>query len=226
MTFVHDFLDFGDCDKLGTVTINGRRHYMVNGMPYPSVTTVLGSVPKPALDEWRAKVGEVEAEKITRMASDRGSALHSLVELYLLNQPINNREHMPHILQMFHWVKPHLDKHVGRILGIECALYSDSLAMAGRADLIAEWDGEPAIIDFKTSTKQKRREWMDGYFQQCATYSYMVYERIQLMVPKTVLIVATEATNCAEVFEERCATRIPEIVEIVAGYQQKVLTEG
>ncbi len=91
--------------------------------------------------------------------------------------------------------------------------------------MIAEWDGVPSIIDFKTSTKSKRADWMSGYFQQCATYSYMVYERIQLMVPQTVLIVATENTQRAEVFTERCATRIPEIVEIVNDYYQMVLTE-
>ena len=60
---------------------------------------------------------------------------------------------------MFHSAKSSLDK-IGKIHAIERTLYSEYLGLAGRVDCIAEYEGELAVIDFKTS-KKLTRKWIE-----------------------------------------------------------------
>ncbi len=119
MTFQHEFLQFGKTDDLDVVTIGGRRHYMVDGKPYPSVTTVLNHKPKPEIEAWKERVGHAEAELISYQAAERGKALHAICERYLLNEDTALSNEMPYIVQMFSWIKPLLDQHVTKVYGIE-----------------------------------------------------------------------------------------------------------
>ena len=96
--------------------------------------------------------------------------------------------------------KPDLDK-IDNIHAIEQALFSKELGIAGSVDCIAEYEGELAVIDFKTSKKPKPRKWIDHYFVQCAAYACMLYEMTGIMVKKFVIIMACENGE-VEVYEE------------------------
>jgi hypothetical protein len=158
-----------------TTTIDGKRYYVLpNGEKFRSVTTVLdGAMDKTALYEWRKKVGEEEANKISTQAARRGTAVHSIAERYVLNEENYLRGAMPSGIDAFKGVQTLLDNHVDNILGIELPLYSVALKTAGRCDLIAEFDGVPSVIDFKTSRKLKKEEWIESYFLQTTVYSMM-----------------------------------------------------
>ena len=181
-----------------TTTIQGRR-YRVGDSLYPSVTTVIGHSKKQAILEWRNKVGEEEANKISKRASTRGNKCHKLCELYLSNEDI--RKYKDDVLSMglFYQIKPHLDS-INNIHAIEAPLHSKLLKLAGRVDCIAEYNGELAIIDFKTSTKTKREEWIHDYFAQETAYAIMFQELTNLQVKKLVTIIACE-TGEPQVFE-------------------------
>jgi genome maintenance exonuclease 1 len=84
---------------------------------------------------------------------------------------------------------------------LEGSLYSEFLGIAGTVDCIAEFDGELAIIDFKTSAKPKPRDWIEGYFVQCCAYACMLHELTGLSVKKFVIIMACENGECV-VYEE------------------------
>ena len=181
-----------------TTTQQGRR-YLVDGMMWPSVTTVIGHSKKKSIMEWRQKVGEEEANKISKRASTRGNKCHKLCELYLENKSISKYSDDPLSMGLFYQIKPYLDS-IDNIHALEAPLSSRLLKMAGRVDCIAEYKDELAIIDFKTSTKYKREEWIDNYFAQEAAYAIMFQELTGLIPKKLVTIIACE-TGEPQVFE-------------------------
>jgi len=90
---------------------------------------------------------------------------------------------------------------INNIHSLEGSLYSKQLGIAGTVDCIAEYNGELAIIDFKTSKKPKPREWIDHYFVQCMAYACMFYEITGIPVKKLVILMACENGECV-VYEE------------------------
>ena len=181
-----------------TTTQQGRR-YLVDGMMWPSVTTVIGHSKKKSIMEWRNRVGEEEANKISKRASTRGNKCHKLCELYLENKSISKYSDDPLSMGLFYQIKPYLDS-IDNIHALEAPLCSSLLKMAGRVDCIAEYNGELAIIDFKTSTKYKREEWIHDYFAQETAYAIMFQELTGLIPKKLVTIIACE-TGEPQIFE-------------------------
>ena len=180
--------------EIRTENIDGRRYYVLpSGEKYRSVTTVISEASdKTALLEWRKKVGEEEANKISTQAARRGTAVHSLAERYVLNEEDYLRGAMPSGIDAFKSLQTFLDKHVDNILGIELPLYSNVLKTAGRCDLIAEFNGVPSVIDFKTSRKLKKEEWIESYFLQTTVYSLMFEWLYKIHVPQIVVMIAVD----------------------------------
>ena len=179
-----------------TTTQQGRR-YLVDGAMWPSVTTVIGHSKKKAILEWRNKVGEEEANKISKRASTRGNKCHKLCELYLENKSITKYKDDPLSMGLFYQIKPYLDS-IDNIHALEAPLCSSLLKMAGRVDCIAEYNGELALIDFKTSTKYKREEWIHDYFAQETAYAIMFQELTGLIPKKLVTIIALSLIHISE----------------------------
>lgn len=194
MTFVYEKLPELDFELEAKTTDTGRVYYTPSGKAYPSVTTVLGSLSKDAIDAWRKRVGEEEADRISGRASRRGEALHLTCEKYLLNEmsDLKIRSMMPNIKQLFMQLRPELDKNIGKIYAVEQPLYSDKLRIAGRVDCIAYWNGRLSIIDFKTSTKEKLEENILGYFLQCTAYAEMFEELTNKRIETIVVAIAVE----------------------------------
>ncbi len=184
-------------------TIEGVRYYKVFGteelVKMPSITSVISWRNRDKFKKWRAKVGEKEANNITRKATHRGTDAHTLIEEYL-----NNLDTFTDVLPLsqflFKQAKPDLNR-IDNILCQETALYSTELGIAGSVDCIAEFDGELAVIDFKTSKAPKPREWIEDYFVQCAAYACMLYEMKGLIVKKFVIIMTCENGE-VEIYEE------------------------
>ncbi len=188
--FKHTLIDF---DELETVNQEGSRYYITpDGSRYPSVTTVCGLATKDGIMKWRKRVGEQEANKISRRASTRGTKVHKLCEDYVNNQELDFTKVQPNNLFMFKQIKPILDQYLEDVYAIECPLYSDYLKTAGRVDLIGKFKGKPAIIDFKTANKRKLRKWISNYFMQEAAYAVMFEERTNIPINRLVTIIAVE----------------------------------
>lgn len=173
------------------------------GLYYPSVTSVLGhGQDKSGLDDWRERVGAEEADRTTRRSATRGTNVHRLCEKYILNEEFDLRKEMPVNVMLFKQIQRQLNSHMDTVRGCESFLYSDSLRLAGACDLIADWDGKPSIIDFKTSANKKDIGYIKGYLMQESLYSAMWHERTGLVYPNLVTIIAVETENEAQVFEE------------------------
>ena len=189
--------------ELERETIDGVRYYKVPTeeelLKLVSITSITSHFNREIFINWRKKVGEEEAEKITKAATSRGTDMHSLVENYLDNKDLPSVAPMADFL--FKIAKTNLNR-INNIYALEGSLYSKQLGIAGTVDCIAEYDGELAIIDFKTSKKPKPREWIEHYFVQCMAYGCMLYELTGISVKKLVIIMACENGECV-VYEER-----------------------
>lgn len=172
---------------------SGRKYKTPEGFLYPSITTVLSqTADKSYLEEWKQKVGEDEAERITKKASSRGTNLHKVCEDYLFEKELT----FPTVQSKRHFRQ--IEKYVKRISdvkGIELPLYSNILKIAGTTDCIGFFDDELSVIDFKTSRKQKKEEWIDDYFLQSAFYSIAFAELYGMFPKKIVIIMATDDEN-------------------------------
>lgn len=181
----------------------GRLYEVPGGNYYPSMTTVLGWKNKDKIMAWRAAVGEEEANRVSRHACARGNAVHYTAERYLNNEEEYLKEGtMPHVIQMWNTMKKILDERVDNIVAQECPLYSDELMLAGRVDLIAEFDGKLSIIDFKTSSRYKSSDEITGYFLQECGYAVMFEERTGINIDQIVTIMVVEGTDDSLIFVE------------------------
>ena len=146
--FSHDKIDIGYNDLDAETTNNGRTYTTPDGKRYPSITTVLSLLSEDAIRAWKERVGEEQAEIVSGKAVRRGTKVHSIVEKYLNNE--DTTDFLPHIRQSLDNLKPVLDKNIGTVFGLEVPLFSHHLKVAGRCDCIAQFNGVPSIIDFKT----------------------------------------------------------------------------
>lgn len=209
-------------DLNAETTDSGRKYVTPEGQKYPSVTTILKNYNMKAIMEWRQRVGPEEAKRVAGRASRRGTQLHSLCEQYILGElnQFKMMKLMPFDKMMFGQLRPLLDKHVSKVYCLEQALYSDTLRIAGRVDLIAEWDGELAVIDFKSATKEKKKENIGNYFMQCTAYAEMFEGITSLPINKIVVAIANEE-ECPQVFVEDKKDYLLELHQYVNSYWAK-----
>ena len=198
---------------------DGRYYVLEDGTRLPSVTTVLGAMSKADILAWRKRVGEEEANKISRKASSRGTNVHSICEQYLNNNSDYMKKIMPDALEMFQSIKPLLDKNVTDIWYQECALFSKKLGMAGRVDLIAHWNGKLSVIDFKTSKRIKTRDNVLSYFWQETAYALMLEEMIGTPIDQIVTVMAVEDSTPL-VFIEKTQDHIDGLVKAIDFYNK------
>jgi len=196
---------------------DGKRYYTLeDGTKLPSVTTVLGAQKKDAIMAWRKRVGEVEANRISKAATGRGTNVHTLCERYLNNESLGDI--MPDAHEMFLSIKPHLNR-INNIHYQEQALWSKQLGMAGRVDCIGEFDGRLSVIDFKTSKKVKTSDDIQDYFWQTTAYALMYEELIGEPIHDLVIIMAVEDSSPI-VFKQRTEDHIKGLVNAISYYEK------
>lgn len=199
---------------------DGKRYYTLeDGTKLPSVTTVLGAQKKQAIMEWRKRVGEEEANRVSKKATSRGTDVHSLCEDYLNNKTGLSLKAgiRPDAFEMFVSLKPLLNR-IDNIHYQECALWSKQLGMAGRVDCIGEFDGKLSVIDFKTSKKIKTEAHIEDYFWQTTAYALMYEEMIGQPIDDIVIIMAVEDDQPL-LFKQKTADHIHGLVKAIQYYK-------
>lgn len=223
-TFERRPVSLGYSDLTTDTTKKGRTYVTLEGNKYPSITTVLSLRSKADIQEWRARVGEEEANRISRHACTRGNAVHSLAERYLNNEEtVLSGTEMPHVLLAFKAAQKILDQSVGAIVMQECPLYSDYLKLAGRVDLVAEFDGLLSIVDFKTSTRVKTAEDIPNYFIQASFYAAAFYERTGIPITQIVIIMVVDGKPEPLVFKDKSYDWLPELIKVREEYRVESL---
>jgi len=194
--------DIGDFEIPEIKIIDGKRFYVTpDGNSYPSITTVLSLQDKPGLKKWRDGVGEKEAKRISKESMRIGTAVHQMAEFYLSNYIIKLKNEEKKIVDTFNRLR-FLLGNINNIVGVEIPLFSDLLRVAGTTDCIAEYNGQLSVIDFKTSRKPKKEEWIDDYYMQTFAYKLMFEEMTGIEIQQIVILVACVESFDVQVFKK------------------------
>lgn len=188
--FKHESVELTEMESV--TTDEGRKYQTPEGVNLPSITTVLSILSRDSIAKWRKRVGEEEANKISTRASGRGTRVHEIIEKYMNNEEDYRDGYTPDIIQSFLDVRSILDNRIGTVYAMEAPLYSTHLGVAGRVDCIAEFDGKLSVIDFKTSMKPKKLDWIKNYFMQESAYAIMWEERTGQPITQLVTIISVD----------------------------------
>ena len=214
--FEHVNLDIPD---IKTQNVDGKRYYVnAEGTKYPSITTVLSVLSRQGIMEWRKRVGAEVANAISTKAARRGTHVHQMCE-DLINNKLNIKEFLPVDVEMFKTIESIIIEKIDKIHAQESALYSDYLGVAGRVDVIAEWEGRLSVIDFKTSSKPKKKEWISSYFQQTSAYAVMFEERTGIPVDQLVVLIAVDQ-NEPQIFVEKRDNHIQDCINTISMFNK------
>ena len=205
---------------INATTTDGVRLYETpEGNKYPSITTILSVRNKSGLMAWRKRVGEKTANYIAGKAASRGTKVHHMCEDFLNNESIEHhqKDFLPWCL--FTQLQKVLS-NIDNIHAQEAGLYSDKYKVAGRVDCIAEYNGVPSIIDFKTSTKERKDEWNESYYIQGSAYAEMFGERTGIEISQVVILVVTEDGTVQEFVRDK-HSYLDSLVETVTEWREK-----
>ena len=204
--------------KLKRKNENGHRvYYDEDKNRYHSVTNVVGSIDQKGLDEWREKVGKDVADHVAMKSAITGTKLHKIVESYLANE--ESEEENIFAKAHFNNIEPLL-ANIDQINGLETKLCSKRLGLAGTVDCIAQYKGVDSIIDFKTSSKKKKDEWIKKYFLQTTAYSIMWEELTGIKVTQIVILITGEDGSREEYIRNR-DDYVEELEEVIAKYTEQ-----
>lgn len=201
-------------------TEEGRKYHTPEGIDLPSITTCLSILSRDGIAAWRKRVGEEEANRISRVASTRGTKVHEIIEKYIDNKEDYKDGYTPDIIQSLNDVRDILDNRIGTVFAQEAPLYSNHLGVAGRVDCVAEFDGALSIIDFKTSRKKKFPSMIKQYFMQESAYSIMWEERTGMPITQLVTIIAVD-NHEPQVFIEHRDNWVRPLKETIAQWNEE-----
>jgi len=218
MNFIHENVELTEMNAV--TTDSGRKYKTPEGVNLPSITTVLSILSRESIAKWRAKVGHAEANRISHRASTRGTAVHEIIEKYVNNDPNFKEGYTPDIIASFLDLKPILDERLTKVYAQEAPLYSNHLGVAGRVDCVGIFDGKPSIIDYKTSMKPKRKDWIKNYFMQESAYAIMWEERTGQPITQLVTIISVDG-NDPQVFIEHRDNWVRPLRETIEKYNEE-----
>ena len=179
----------------------GRQYVGEDENPVPSVTTILSETgDKTALINWRKRVGEAEAQRISTESAGLGTKVHNALEKYILQEEYEIKGNNLISIMAKRMVTSMLEQgfvNVDEIWGTEVGLIAKGL-YAGTSDAIGTHNGDPAIIDFKTAKKIKKREWIEDYFMQGCAYALAHNEMFKTDIKKVVILMVDREANFAE----------------------------
>ena len=200
---------------------SGRVYVTPKGDKYPSITTVLGAGDKSWLYDWRARVGEEEANRVSHHASVRGSKVHDLMEKYVAGEEIDERKLMPLHKASFKKLAPIMDEHLSEWYVQEKKMWSDHLGVAGMMDLAGRWDNVRSVVDYKTSRRVKEKEEISNYFIQECAYSIMFEERTGIPLPNLVIVMDIDS-NEPRVFKEHRDNWVQPLLDAISHYHREM----
>ena len=196
----------------------GSRYYTREGseLRYPSVTSVTGLKNAHFIRQWRERVGEEEANRVSKRAIGIGNTVHNLMENYLQGELPEGL--MPIHQEPFEHLKDFADKSINNVRAIEGQMFSDHLSVAGTSDVVCEVDGVMSIVDWKTSGKKKSKSQITNYFCQAAAYAVMFEEHTKIPVSQLVIAIAC-GTGEFQLFQEKRDDWIQEFKNLRSQYK-------
>lgn len=168
----------------------GKRVYHTKDGDYPSITTILGATAdKTWLYKWQDRIGKEAADKIKTESATQGTKVHKHLENHFAGKEVDLSNATEHEAQMFRTMRVSYESDITKVHGQEVCLFSNELKYAGRCDMVGDWQGELAIIDFKTAKKPKKKEWIKDYYLQTLGYALAHDEMYGTNIKKGVVLI-------------------------------------
>ena len=190
-------------------TPSGRFYKTPEGFLYPSVTTILGTIPNPELQKWIDSIGKEEASKVSKRATTNGTRLHDFCENYLLgNNPqldIFQKDSYGNLPKILDQITP---------IALEKMTYSNKLRAAGTLDCLGVYKGKYHIIDWKTTSKLKHDGEFDTYWLQVSAYAMMIYEHTGIFVNDLMIVMQDLVSSETRIFTAKTVDWLPKFIEI------------
>jgi ATP-dependent exoDNAse (exonuclease V) beta subunit len=215
-------MQFNYINDMNLETLTTGRTYHTPDGSYPSLTTILGKTANNVfLEQWKLRVGEEEAARVSKQATDRGTLIHTFAERHfngdniweeLRTQPLDIRQMSRDLITI---VKTGLEE----VWGQEQILWSNKYKYAGRTDMVGIWKGRPAIIDFKTSKKPKQISQIRDYFIQCCGYAVAHNEMYGTGITDIVVAITVDDKD-PQLFEKTAPPYLYELQNRRLAYEQ------
>ena len=215
MTFTHVL--HPEIPKIKQINVDGVRHYETPDGTFISITSLLKAYTPKGILEWRESVGDDIANYVMRNATARGNKVHKIIENCLSNEPETDLigNHGVLAAGLFQLMIPALDK-IDQIRGLEQAVYSKRLGVAGRIDCVAEYDGKLSTIDFKTASR-KRNEINENYPVQATFYTLAWEECTNEKIDQIVILTVTE-DGALDVHKDNPSLYVEKLEKMVKEY--------
>lgn len=210
-TFIHEFVNVGK--EVESTEGDRGRYYITEAGSFPSVTTVVGFEKQEFFKVWRKQNPE-EAKRVT----SRGNRLHSIIESYLKNESVEDLNLMPNDLDLFMQIKKELD-NIDKIKALELPLYGNTVGLAGRVDCIGYYKDKLSIIDFKGSTRAKRKEDIENYMMQATAYALLWKEMTGESIDNFVILISCE-DGAVQIFEDNPMNYVSNLYNIIQKYKE------
>lgn len=210
-TFIHEFVNVGK--EVESTEGDRGRYYITEAGSFPSVTTVVGFEKQEFFKVWRKQNPE-EAKRVT----SRGNRLHSIIESYLKNESVEDLDLMPNDLDLFMQIKKELD-NIDKIKALELPLYGNTVGLAGRVDCIGYYKDKLSIIDFKGSTRAKRKEDIENYMMQATAYALLWKEMTGESIDNFVILISCE-DGTVQIFEDNPMNYVSNLYNIIQKYKE------
>jgi len=205
--------------KIKQTNINGKRHYITpDGNTYPSVTTITGILSHDSILQWRKRLGEDLANYQMILSATAGTQTHKICQEYLSNK--STRKYKKLIPKShFNNLKPELKK-INNIHALECRIYSDKYRIAGTVDCVAEYDGVLSVIDFKTTKKEKKDDWILPHYCQATAYREAWYERTGQKIDQIIIMISA-LDGTLKVYIDNPDNYVKKLKELVNTYMEQ-----
>ena len=220
MTFIHVPMP-SKIPEISPRYINGARMYETPDGDFHSITSILSKLPRFSfgIQNWVKKVGKDFAKYESKRCLERGTQFHHIVQSYLENN-LNTSGVSLLAKSLFENAKTEINE-INFIQGVELPLWSKAIAAAGTTDCVGNYKNTLSVIDFKTATRSKKKEWLTSYFLQETAYSLMYEERVGIPIEQLVTIISAEDGE-VQVFIESRDHFVDELHACLAEFQQKV----
>lgn len=175
----------------------GRGYYFEDNV-YPGISSILSKTmpesKKKALANWRARIGDTEAEEICNKARSTGTRWHNFLDSFAKKDYIAAQKIMfpdTDVQEYYAQAKDFLLKFalIASDVLTELPIYSHTYNYAGTFDCMVTVGGEKVLLDWKTSIKTKKREWIDDYFLQVAAYAHALGETKGINVDRASIVI-------------------------------------
>ena len=218
--------DYSICTDVHNIDLSSGRIYRTPDGDFPSITTILSATSDNTfLQKWKEKVGEEEASRISKEATDRGTAVHEYIEQFFLQTDKSFYDFLysslinepPEILNPASAIIKECISNNFKPYAQEIPLWHPKLKYAGRADGIGLWNNTIHVVDFKTSKKKKYPSGIKNYYIQCTAYAVAHNYLFNTEINDFVIVIGGDSVPI-QTFKGKVTNYIPELKNRIINY--------